>query len=686
MRKILIIFCSMLFSLAYSQANQDTIYTFYIKLNHYSNAPEFEKNNDLLIYSGSDIKESDFFANYQILMFKQSFPSSKRENNLNYFSVATYNHDLMEDLLAEFSKYILAENTTNYKLELLNTYPNDYGTTSPVTNLGYVASRKDLDYINAPKAWDITTGDKNVKIGISDGNVDIYDIDLIDKTERLPMLASIFPDPTYYNFDSDLSWHGTSVAVLAAGQGDNSGGTVGVCSDCSVVANILGFGYTIDGQQYNHLLDLAQKGVKVINMSWRTFATNIEDYWDNQRAIEQDIIDELVEDYNVVLVAAAGNKTSFATPTSNHSGAGGGYYTGVQYEYPASYDKVISVSSISHKYDSLTDPGAYCCTSAWFPNYTDIADSVSPVVDGTDVNNPVGVTHNGYYQSWTNTDGLVWMHTLNKKVDILAPGYNILISPFYSHNNSFVYGSGTSSAAPQVSGTVGLMVSVDKCLNYKEVEDILQLTTKDVEHMPINQNFYGMVGAGKLETGDAVEFVYEMNKSDGNAIINNHIFYRFDFDLERINNKLTIDKVTFKDKCTSYFIARNVIDVLDSDFNPNAEGYVDLNVNENLDMSCSSFSRPAPQANNKTKTAKTEVAETQTKLYPNPNNGAFTITFGKQHKNVNIEVFDIYGKSVYKATTAEPSASLNIQGISGGMYIVKLSSDNYAETLKFVKK
>ncbi|OYQ33024.1 hypothetical protein CHU92_13975 [Flavobacterium cyanobacteriorum] len=679
MKKSLLIFYSLFFLSAYSQKQERPIYSFYVHINSYSNAPKFEQVGNKLIYSGTNLEEKDFFSKYEILQFEQSFPASKRINTLNVFSVVSYNSSLLQDMKKKFDKYLIFEETTGNKIELLNSYPNDYGSTSPVINLGANASRKDLDYINAPKAWDITTGSNQIKIGISDSNIDTTDVDLQLKTQRLFPLRNIYTNPAYFDVNNTGSWHGTSTASLAAAQGNNGAGTVGVCYDCSIVANSYTYFYNHQGQSYNMLLQLAQSGVKVINMSWAIMLVS-EGY-----TAEQWIIDEITEDYNVVMVAGAGNRTSFATTNSNHSGAGGGYYTGIQYGYPASYDKVISVSGINHTYSQMTDTGAYCCTSDWFPNYVNIEDSVSPVVDGTDIQNPIGVTHNGYYQSPTNTNGLVWMHTLNKHVDILAPSYKIFQAPWYSHNLTEVYGSGTSSAAPLVTGTVGLMVSVDQCLNYKEVEDILQLTTKDVEHMPINQNFYGIVGAGKLETGDAVEFVAEMISPTGSAVIDNHIFYRFNFELNRINNRLSIQNVVFKDKCTADFTARNIVDVLPgSDLAPNAEGFIDLKIDANLDIGCSNTSRIA--AREKEKVSKNVNAIAETKLFPNPNNGIFNITLANKHNSVNIQVFDISGKLIYENKATGASFSISLPGIAPGIYLVKLSSDTYSETIKFVKK
>src|SRR5690606_13642379 len=86
-------------------------------------------------------------------------------------------------------------------------FPNDYGNTSAVENLGNPYSSRDLDIINASGAWSITKGDKKVIIGISDSRIDTLNVDMKGK-----LLKDLHPDnPARI---SDCS-HGTNVAAIA---------------------------------------------------------------------------------------------------------------------------------------------------------------------------------------------------------------------------------------------------------------------------------------------------------------------------------------------------------------------------------------------------------------------------------------------------------------------------------------
>src|SRR5690606_4728634 len=109
---------------------------------------------------------------------------------------------------------------------------------------------------NLPKAWDFTKGNEEIVIGISDAKIDTSDVDFKFKTEFLHAPYQSLP----YSSTNLQSFHGTGVSAIAAAQGDNAHGTVGICSNCSIMSTKYG--------NYDYLLELAQHGVRIINMSW----------------------------------------------------------------------------------------------------------------------------------------------------------------------------------------------------------------------------------------------------------------------------------------------------------------------------------------------------------------------------------------------------------------------------------
>jgi len=90
-------------------------------------------------------------------------------------------------------------------------------------------------------------------------------------------------------------------------------------------------------------------------------------------------------------------------------------------------------------------------------------------------------------------------HQHNATVDIAAPGYDVALT---IGPGIYTTGNGTSFAAPFVSGTIGLMLSVNPCLTVDQVEFILKETALNID--TINPQYIGGLGAGRLDAAAAV--------------------------------------------------------------------------------------------------------------------------------------------------------------------------------------
>jgi subtilisin family serine protease len=284
---------------------------------------------------------------------------------------------------------------------LLNT-PNDY-------TLAFSTDYA-LDLINAQEAWNFSTGDPTTIIGISDANYYLLHEELEGK------VASTSP----YNFSTNY-YHGTAVAISAAGDTDNGTGKSAIGYDCKMRLSQI---------NYSELLVMSQQGIRVINMSWSCGCI-----WN---AYLQSLFNEIYEN-GTVLVAAAGNGSTCGGPNNP--------------VYPAAYDHVISVTSVGENDNHERVPGD--------PNSS---------------------------------------HQHNISVDICAPGYDVPIS---ISSGTYMYASGTSFAAPLVTGTIGLMLSLKPCLTADEIEDILRLSSDDI--YALNPDYEGLLGWGRLNAGKALE-------------------------------------------------------------------------------------------------------------------------------------------------------------------------------------
>ncbi|QHT69893.1 S8 family serine peptidase [Rhodocytophaga rosea] len=234
--------------------------------------------------------------------------------------------------------------------------PNDTYASAPTGDpyAGSIYNGKQyyLSTIKAYEAWDVQKGDPNVTIGIIDFGIDINHEDLKDNIKYnlgeygLDELGDdkrtngIDDDEDGYT-DNYAGWnavrdngdlkedtHGTRVGGVAAGTPDNGKGIAGVGYNCTYIPvtayeinNPLFYGWY--GVEYALL-----KGAKIINLS---YATGRKDQSGYSQA-EQDLINIIINDFDAIVVAAAGNENGE-----------------IDY-YPASYDNVLSVGA-SDAYD-----------------------------------------------------------------------------------------------------------------------------------------------------------------------------------------------------------------------------------------------------------------------------------------------------------------------------------------------
>ncbi len=261
-------------------------------------------------------------------------------------------HDVdIGDLCKELEKYgnvVYAEPI--FKEQLL-AVPNDPAIADG--SVGY------LDVIKAYAAWDLTTGDSSMVIGISDTGINMDHVDLTNKIYRnvndIPNGIDddnngYIDDYKGYDFADDDSiatadnnFHGSRVAGIAGAETNNGIGIAGVGYKSQISSlKIFRSADNLASGAYNSIVYAADNGYDVINLSWGSPNSH------SQAA--QDIINYAVEEKNLIITGAAGN-----TPEKLDF-------------YPASYDNVLSVaatnlddskasfSSFSYKVD-ISAPG-----------------------------------------------------------------------------------------------------------------------------------------------------------------------------------------------------------------------------------------------------------------------------------------------------------------------------------------
>lgn len=350
----------------------------------------------------------EFIQENNILSVDAAFPASKNEELKNVVEVVCNcnANDLVQKMnenKRDFNLALLAP-----QLEILSV-PNDY---SLEFSNDYA-----LDLINASDAWLFSTGDSSIQIAISDSN---YDLNHEELQGNISHTDASFSSSNYY--------HGTAVAITAAGNTDNGLGKSAIGYNSSL---------QLRGMDYNSILEATYSGAKVINLSWSSGCTS--------NPYGQMVISEAYNNGSI-LVAAAGNGFTCGNSTA--------------LVYPAAYDHVIAVSSVGPMDNHERTIGD--------PNTT---------------------------------------HQHNSSVDICAPGYDVALSV---SSGWYLTGNGSSFAAPYVSGTIALMLDVNPCLSFQDVEYILEETAFNLDSL--NPAYAGQLGAGRLNAGLAVEMATTYNK------------------------------------------------------------------------------------------------------------------------------------------------------------------------------
>ncbi|MGX8774582.1 MAG: S8 family serine peptidase [Bacillota bacterium] len=251
-----------------------------------------------------------------------------------------------------------------------------------------------LEVSNIPYIWDMGMTGKGATVAVIDSGVNVNHVDLegVDFVSPYNVISG--------NTDvTDRKKHGTGVAGVIAETRNNDTLFAGALSEVSIMPVKA---TNDDGNTSDRYLMLAMQyavnnNADVINMSIGadTPSNNLE------------LACEAVAEKGVIIVAPSGNEAEEGNP----------------YEYPASYDCVISVGSVDWNEER-----------SHFSNYND-------------------------------------------KLTVVAPGNGVYI---LSGTDKCLLSQGTSFSTPQVSALAAMIRSYDDGVDVREFIDILEATSKDL--------------------------------------------------------------------------------------------------------------------------------------------------------------------------------------------------------------
>ncbi|MGM0636593.1 MAG: S8 family peptidase [Bacteroidota bacterium] len=399
---------------------------------------------------------TDFFATMDIHLFNREFEWSRSTYFHKYYLIGLESDD-QASILESINGIVSAEYIGDLEYDsfdtpddyfdhglIQNRWVNDYPGNQNVNISQDKKAYEHLELVKARRAWNITKGSSNIAVGVVDDPFYLNHPDLQNK------ITQHYGANWSGNGDRQ---HGTRVAGVVAADTDNGEGISAIGYDTNLITASKSLGQMPQGIISPHALSLylveQHSELKVLNFSWGG---------SYESAIAEEVYDSIVEHHNVTLVAAAGN-----SPWQSSGPSSSKYY-------PATYDNVISVSSVSsyNGYGQMDENG-----QQW--GWKDVHD---------------------FFIGDTLTN-----HQHHDKVDLVAPGYLV---PSPNRFDEYMFSTGTSFASPMVAGTVALMYDVNPDITPAQVKTILKETADDIYHIPENQQYDGLLGDGRLNAYAAV--------------------------------------------------------------------------------------------------------------------------------------------------------------------------------------
>lgn len=308
-------------------------------------------------------------------------------------------------------------------------FPNQWH----LNNTGQSGGTPNAD-INAPEAWEITTGDPNIVVAVLDQGVD---------TDHPDLINNIVTGYDFYDDDSDPNptgndAHGTACSGLIAARGNNGIGVTGVTWNCKIMPIRIGeeSGFITEEDIATAIRWAANNGANILSNSWGG------DF--SMPTIHSAIIDVTEPDgigregKGCVVLFASGNNQFIS--------------------YPAIYDEVIAVGATDHD---------------------DVHWDYSGSGPELDIVAPSGNT---------NLIGNIWT------TDIVgSAGYNNRDSNIIDYTDKM---GGTSGACPVAAGVAALVLSIEPNLTNLDVRDIMQLSARDLGSTGHDDSYgYGRIDA-----------------------------------------------------------------------------------------------------------------------------------------------------------------------------------------------
>lgn len=336
--------------------------------------------------------------------------------------------------------------------------PDFYSELCSAPNDTYYSKQWAFNDINISSAWDEAKNGKKVLVGVIDTGIDKEHPDL-----KANVNTSIFKSFVDSKPFTDTANHGTAVAGVIGAVTNNSKGVAGTCHNVSLVSfkDSKDLKSEVSSYYYTNAVNEAKKnGISILNLS---------------SSVQGDLFSTALNNYDGLFVSSAGNEGLNIDNANKNS----------EKIYPSilTNDNLISVAAVD-KESKLAK-----FSSDKSSNYG--KKSVDLAAPGVDI-----------YTTLTDKGN----HTYYEK----------------DKNNNNVGVSGTSFAAPYVSGVAALIKSKYPTISYKGIKSAILDNVTSVSALSGKVKTGGKLNAGKALSGvEKHKFTVKYNKNGGTGTMSN---------------------------------------------------------------------------------------------------------------------------------------------------------------------